>query len=213
MSLIKVCGLTREADGALAASLGVDFIGLNFWPRSKRFVEPERGAAVAAAARAVRPQIQVVGVFVNPTADEVTRADVHCELDLLQLHGDENPHQVRGFGERAFKGVAVRDRKSVEVALGFPGPWILLDTPTAGYGGSGAVFDWTLVAGLKQSKRSWFLAGGLNPTNVAAAILSARPTAVDVASGVESEPGIKDEAAMRAFVEAAKDAFAKADSA
>ena len=201
---VKICGITRTQDATQAAALGADFIGLNFWPRSKRFVELEVANQLAAAARAVNPSIKVIGVFVNPTDRELKAAQTAANLDLFQLHGDESVDRVAALGPRAFKATAVNSVASVSLALSYPGPWLLLDAPTAGYGGSGNAFDWHSVIGLDGSNRPWFLAGGLTPENVASAIAMVQPNAVDVASGVENAPGEKDESKMRAFIAAAR---------
>ena len=204
VAAVKICGVTRVEDARLCADAGADFIGLNFWPHSRRAVSPTEGAALAAAARASNPSIQVVGVFVNPTDDEVHAAAAAAGLDLLQLHGDEDPMRIGSLGARAFKATQVGSHGDIAKALAFPGPWVLLDTPSPDYGGSGHVFEWKLCEPIVASGRPWFLAGGLNPENVEGAIAAARPTGVDVASGVESSPGIKDHARVRAFIEASK---------
>lgn len=201
--LIKICGVTTAADARMVADAGADMIGINFWPRSKRFVATATATSIASAARQARASIEVVGVFVNPTDAELAAAD-GAGLDWIQLHGDEDVARLSALGPRAFKAVSVTSADDVEGAMQLPGRMLLLDTPSPDYGGSGESFDWTLTAGLSKSPRPWLLAGGLNAENVGAAIAVASPDGVDVASGVEATPGVKDADQVRAFVDAVR---------
>ena len=211
MTKIKICGVTRPDDAARIAEAGVDFIGLNFWPSSKRYLPPERAPAVAAAARAASPSsgvVQLVGVFVNASLDEIAAIARDVALDVIQLHGDESPDDAAAIDQATQRPVW----KAIAVAgpddLASLGMWsvdaLLLDAPAVGRGGAGKVFDWALARAARQSHpmRRLVLAGGLGPHNVAAAIDAVGPWAVDVASGVESAPGLKDAAKVAAFVAA-----------
>ncbi len=201
----KVCGITR-ADQALAiAGMGVDAIGVNFWPKSKRYVALEETREWLAELAGV---VTRVGVFVNADAAQLESAFASGLLDALQLHGDESPEFVGSLIERGlpvFKAHGGKDDSLIGEAAGFPGATILLDAyaPTE-YGGTGATMDWALGARVVEAapERRVILAGGLTAENVAAAVEQVHPFAVDVASGVEAAPGIKDLAKVAAFLAA-----------
>lgn len=209
MTRIKICGVTRAEDAAWIAAAGPDFLGLNFWPSSKRYLAPARAGAVAAAARAGGPT-RLVGVFVNAAVAEIAAIARDIGLDVIQLHGDETPDDVRAValatGRSVWKAIAVAAPADLTGLAGWPVEAILLDAPAAGRGGAGVVFDWSLArdAQLRDPAGSsairLVLAGGLGPANVAAAIDALDPWAVDVASGVEAAPGIKDPAKTAAFI-------------
>jgi phosphoribosylanthranilate isomerase len=200
---VKICGVTRLEDALLAVRLGADALGFNFWPRSKRYLAP---AAAREIVRRLPPLVTAVGVFVDPSRDEVLRAVEASGVQVAQLHGDEPPALCAALPLPVLKAIRVRDAASLEAMGPYDGvAGILLDTATPGYGGSGATFDWALAAPAAAA-RPLVLAGGLGPGNVAEAVRIVRPFAVDVASGVESAPGIKDEQLMRRFIEAAKEA-------
>ncbi|HEY4056683.1 MAG TPA: phosphoribosylanthranilate isomerase [Kofleriaceae bacterium] len=213
MTLVKICGITRVEDAAFASSAGADFIGLNFWPRSKRFLHPTYAHAVVDAAHLARnddaPELQVIGVFVDPHIDDLIAVCSKVELDAIQLHGDESPERVRELsaaaGLPAWKAVAAT-ADSIAHLDTWPVDTLLLDTPSAGKGGSGHTFDWSLAVAARShlGHRKLLLAGGLIPSNLAAAIAQVAPWAVDVASGVESAPGIKDHSKLAAFIAAAR---------
>lgn len=205
MTRIKICGVTRSDDAARVAAMAVDFIGLNFWPRSKRYVAPERASELAVAARAAGPA-KLVGVFVDTDAAEVAAILAHVELDIIQLHGDESAAQLAAIAtlRPIWKVVAARDLAAVAELS--PADAILLDTPSPERGGTGQPFDWSIARAARalHPSRLLVLAGGLRPDNVAAAIAEVEPWGVDVASGVESAPGIKDPAKLAAFVAAVR---------
>jgi len=207
---VKICGITTAADAAVAAEAGADFIGLNFWSRSKRRVDPAHAASLAAAARAARADIGVVGLFVDPTREEVAAAVAAVRLDAIQLHGDEDAATVGALaalaGAPVWKAVAVATSEDIAALDRWPVDTVLLDAPSAGRGGSGQRFDWGLARAAVARHRQLriVLAGGLGPDNVAAAIAEVTPWAVDVASGVEIAPGQKDPERVRAFVRAAR---------
>lgn len=196
MSLvIKICGITRPEDAELACRLGASAIGVNFWPKSKRFLEDGRAREVLAA---VAPGVLKVGVFVNPSRAQAEERLTGLGLDLIQLHGDEQPAQWTSFpGSKLVRAIRVADEASLAAAEGWNPRFFLYDAASEGYGGSGKLAPWQL---LSKAPRPFLLAGGLHPENVAAAIAAVRPDGVDVASGVESAPGMKDAAKMAAFV-------------
>ncbi len=203
--IVKICGFTRPDDAAAAVAAGADWIGLNFWPGSKRWINIERGVAIARAAREARPDVVVVGVFVNQGADGVERIAGDVGLDRIQLHGDETPDDCTRFGDRGIRALAICCEEDIASVDAYPGSIVLLDAPCSGYGGSGESADWSLATrAVQQSGKRVVLAGGLTPDNVRDAIRTVAPWGVDVASGVESAPGIKDPALVAQFIAAAK---------
>ena len=199
---IKICGVTRAGDAALAAALGADYIGLNFWPGSKRFVSVEEGREIAAA---IPAGTRKVGVFVNAEPADVEHVALMVGLDLVQLHGDETPDDCAALSIPWMRALRIGGAADLDAIALYPGAQaILLDAPSPGYGGSGRRVDWGLAAAAHDRGKPIFLAGGLNPENVGDAIRAARPFAVDVAGGVESAPGIKDETALSRFIDAAR---------
>ncbi|HEX5954726.1 MAG TPA: phosphoribosylanthranilate isomerase [Solirubrobacterales bacterium] len=204
---VKFCGITRIEDAREAARLGAWAIGLNHWEQSPRRCDP--GTAVQISAE-LRRAVQIVGVFVNPTLDELGRAAEDESLAMLQLHGDEGPdfcrEAARRTGCKVIKGVRVRSAAEVHAAEAFRTDYHLFDAHRPGTpGGTGEYFDWELV-GARRSQVPAILAGGLTPDNVAEAISIARPDAVDVASGIEASPGVKDHELMAAFARNAQQA-------
>ena len=202
---VKVCGVTRVEDVRMAWAEGVDVLGLNFYARSPRHVDVPTAAALART----RPALgAVVGVFVNEAPDIIRMTVRECGLTAVQLHGDEPPEACAGFGVPVIKALRVAGPEDVERARRYVGAGdvtaLLLDGAAPGYGGGGVGFDWSLVARLTDAGVPVLVAGGLTPANVAQAVKATRPYAVDVASGVESSPGIKDADAVRAFVRNAK---------
>lgn len=200
--IVKICGVTRPEDAEVAAALGADWIGLNFWPRSRRYLDPATAARVAAA---IPGEVKRVGVFVNFTARRVEEIVRQLGLHLVQFHGDEDPEYVRGFAGRCVRALRLGDPTDLLAIESFDGAdTVLLDAPSDGYGGSGKLLDWSLARQAKRFGKRVILAGGLDPENVGQAVAEVRPFGVDVASGVESSPGVKDEDKMRRFIEAAK---------
>ena len=204
---VKFCGITNLDDAAEAVRLGAWAIGLIHFHGSPRNVD--RGVAVEIAA-AFRRKCEVVGVFVNPTLDEVSQAVEDEGLTMVQLNGAEGAsfcaEVKRRTGLRVAKAVHVASAADVHAAEAFRTDFHLFDRKAKGaWGGTGESFDWELLRG-HRSEVPAILAGGLRPENVAEAIAITHPFAVDVASGVEAEPGRKDHAAMSAFFEAAKGA-------
>lgn len=205
--LVKICGITRVEDAEQAAADGADLLGLNFWPGSKRRVTPESAAPLVVAARTMSPTVQLVGLFVDQSEGEITGIASAVGLDIVQLHGDEPPSLVAALATRGlqvWKAHAVTRPEDIDGLPAWPADAHLLDAPSPGRGGSGKTFDWALAEAAVAAGHRVVLAGGLTPDNVAEAVARVRPYAVDVASGVESSPGVKDAAKVRAFVAAAR---------
>jgi len=198
---VKICGVTRLEDALQAARLGADALGFNFWPGSKRFLTP---AAARPMVERLPPFVTPVGVFVNQPEAEIRRAAEESGVRVLQLHGDEPPALCARLPFPVVKAVRVSAALPLDALEAYPVAAFLLDAPSAGYGGSGAAFDWALAEGL-AGLGPLILAGGLTPENVAAAVRRVRPYAVDVASGVESSPGVKDVSKMARFIAAARE--------
>jgi phosphoribosylanthranilate isomerase len=209
LTAVKICGVTLPDDAAMVATAGADYIGLNFWPKSKRFVEVERGPLLAQIARSAG-HAKVVGVFVNADPDDVIETAKTVQLDAIQLHGDELPedlaHLAQETGLPIWKAIATGTARDVEHLDQWGAQMILLDTPSAARGGAGKPFDWALAreARTKFPAQPLVLAGGLDPQNVAVAIAQVAPDAVDVTTGVEVAPGVKDAAKVAAFIAAVR---------
>ncbi len=199
---VKICGITRVEDALAAVRLGADALGFNFWPRSKRYLPPDRARAIV---RRLPPFVTAVGVFVDPTREEVLRAVDQSGVGVAQLHGDEPPQLCASLPLPVLKAIRLAGPQALAQLASYEVQAFLLDAPSAGYGGSGTTCDWSLAAAV-ASELPVVLAGGLGPENVAEAVRTVRPWAVDVASGVESAPGVKDADRMRLFVERAKEA-------
>ncbi|MDB5764227.1 MAG: phosphoribosylanthranilate isomerase [Herminiimonas sp.] len=214
---IKLCGLTRIEDVQVAVATGADAIGLVFYPESPRYVRPEDAAAMLAIAS---PFVTSVGLFVNATPKQVAEVVEQVPLSLLQFHGDETLEQCRAAAEMAnrpfIRAIRVKpdmtgadllkyDQDYRAASTLFAG--LLLDTWVDGYGGSGKVFDWSLIP--KELAPRVVLSGGLSVQNVTDAVVRIRPYAVDVSSGIEFDKGIKDAAKMSAFVDAVRLADAR----
>jgi phosphoribosylanthranilate isomerase len=201
---VKICGITSVADGQMAAEAGADMIGLMFYEQSPRHITLPQAVEIS---RALSPYVLKVGVFVNPDEAFVLRAISECGLNLLQFHGDEPSDFCTQFGVFNIKALRVRDAASIQALENFDTDAFLLDAHSkSGLGGTGEKFNWDLAIAAQRYNKPIFLAGGLTPENVAAAVTQVRPFAVDVSSGVESAPGKKDAAKVRAFITAAKSA-------
>ena len=199
---VKICGVTSVADGLAAAAAGADMIGLMFYEGSPRHIIVSTAREIS---RALPPFVQRVGVFVNPEAELVIRAIGECNLSLLQFHGDETSGFCTQFGLMSLKAVRIRDVESLNQLAEFQTDAFLLDAHSkSGLGGTGETFNWDLAAEAQKFGKPIFLAGGLTPENVGDAVKKVRPFAVDVSSGVESAPGKKDVAKVRAFIAAAR---------
>lgn len=200
---VKICGITNGARAQEIVSAGADAIGVNFWPKSKRYVPLEEAVPWL---RDLEDTVPRVAVTVNATDNELFALRDSGVIDFIQLHGDESPDRVQSLTQQGlvvFKAIGIRDREMLAAAKDYPSPTLLLDAyaPTE-YGGTGESMDWALGAEAVQMwpNRQIILAGGLTPDNVADAVRQVRPAAVDVASGVESSPGVKDLDKVRAFI-------------
>ena len=203
MTWIKICGVTNVDDAEHVVRSGANAIGLNFVHGSKRRVTLEQARPIV---EALRGRIELVAVVASPTDLETQELREELGIQWLQLHGDEPPARVSRLLPHAFKAVAIEDAADARKAASFPGERLLVDTKISGAsGGTGKVFDWQLVTDLAKS-RQLILAGGLSPTNVAAAVRVLAPWGVDVASGVEFVPGVKDPELVTAFVLAVRGA-------
>ena len=195
---VKICGIKSPEDGLVAAHAGADAIGLNFFPPSPRYVEPERARDIA---QALPAYVNRVALFVNEPTETVERVLARVPVDTLQFHGDETPEFCRQFGMPYVKSVGVRARRDIELAAEqyVDATALLLDQfDRERWGGTGKLFDWTLIPG--ERRMPIVLAGGLTADNVAEALRVVRPYAVDVSGGVESERGVKDPAKIEQFL-------------
>ncbi len=196
---IKVCGITRLEDALEASRLGVDAVGFVFYDKSPRYIEPMKAAAII---RELPPFVSAVGLFVNPSQDEIDAVLACCPIGVIQLHGDESPEFCEAQTRRVLKAVAVSSADDLKKAKHYRCP-VLLDAkaPPGVYGGTGEPFDWSLLDGFTHDY-PLTLAGGLNIDNVRDAMAIRQWFALDVSSGVEMSPGIKDHRKLLAFVEA-----------
>jgi phosphoribosylanthranilate isomerase len=200
---VKICGITSVDDALTAVDAGASAIGLNFIASSPRRVDVGRAREIA---RAVGDRALVVGVVADLSVDEMRALKVDAELGCLQLHGDEAPEALLALLPHAYKAVRIADASDVTRAARFGGEHLLADAKVTGMlGGTGVTFDWSLVASIARA-RKLTLAGGLTPDNVADAVRAVRPYCVDVASGVELAPGVKDAARVRMFIARAQSA-------
>ncbi len=206
---VKVCGITSVGDARLAVELGADYLGLNFYPGSPRFLSIERAREIADA---VEGRAVLVGVFVNAPADQVSQISESVGLDLLQFHGDESPEMLAPFAARAikaFRGTAEEAARLPEVwgflfdapkpAVSSVSPPELLSFSSPSLGGTGRTWDYSSLAPIiaRLAPRPVFVAGGLGPDNVRAALAASGASFVDVCSRIESAPGVKDPDLLR----------------
>jgi phosphoribosylanthranilate isomerase len=203
--ILKVCGITRLEDAVLAAEHGATALGFIFWPSSPRYIEPGRAAAIIAA---LPPAITAVGVFVNQPADAVRRDAAAAGVAVVQLHGDEPPGYAGTVGYPVFRSMTLDDASRVMAGWDAAIPLLLDAADRKRRGGTGQRVDWPRAAALARQRRV-ILAGGLTPDNVAEAIALVQPHGVDVSSGVEAAPGIKDATKVARFLANARGAFAR----
>jgi phosphoribosylanthranilate isomerase len=206
---VKICGVTNPEDAALAASGGAWAIGLVFHPDSPRLVSPETAAEIGTA---FKRRLEVVGVFVNASLDEVVGLAESCSLSMLQLHGEEGPlycqEAARRAGVPVIKAARVRDAAQIRALSAYKTAYHLLDAYVPGRpGGTGQRFDWSLAAE-HPPEPPFLLSGGITPQNVREAIETVSPFGIDVSSGVEASPGRKDPAKLRGLFDAVRDAAA-----
>ena len=200
---IKVCGITRLDDAVHATSHGATALGFVFWPRSPRYVDP--GVAADIIAR-LPPHVTTVGVFVNESIDGIREAVQRTGIGTVQLHGDESPDYVEALGCPVLRAMSVDEAERACAAWPTATTFLVDTVDPVQRGGTGVAVDWTRAAALA---RDWpvVLAGGLTPGNVREAIAAVRPVGVDVSSGVEASPGVKDFDKVTRFLEQARDAF------
>lgn len=206
----KICGLTDAGAVEAAVEHGADMLGFVFYPPSPRNITAEQAEDLL---RDVPSGIDRVGLFVDPETDFLDKILAKARLDLLQLHGDETPERCRAisiyFGLPIIKAIKVSTKADLKIAREYEDAvdWLMFDArpPVDGAlpGGNGKAFDWGILKGV-EFKRPWLLAGGLTPENLAEAVNQSGASAVDVSSGVESAPGRKDPAKIRAFLDAAR---------
>jgi len=205
---VKVCGITSLADAEKSLELGADMLGFNFYPPSPRFLTPQK-------AREIIQRLPVdsfnVALFVNEPRENVSAVIARDQLDngratylAAQFHGEENAEYCSGWNVKVIKAFRLKERSSLMTLSHFPADFYLLDSWSPGYGGSGAAFPWDWADGLEASRL--ILSGGLCVENVATAIKHVHPFAVDVCSGVEARPGVKDYEKLKQFIIAAKSA-------
>ncbi|HXG51066.1 MAG TPA: phosphoribosylanthranilate isomerase [candidate division Zixibacteria bacterium] len=208
MVKVKVCGITSLEDAEKALEFGADALGFNFYPPSPRWIAPERAGAILA--RLPRGSCNVA-LFVNEPRERVLEVLACGNVPgagqmyrALQFHGEETAEYCRGWELKVLKAFRVKDRKSLAGLESFPADYYLLDSWSPGYGGSGEAFPWEWLEGLRPEKL--ILSGGLTVANVAEAVRRIRPYGVDVCSGVEARPGVKDHGKLKEFISAAKSA-------
>ena len=198
---IKVCGMTSLEDTLVAVEAGADAVGFIFYKKSPRSVTIK---TVCEIVDKLPPFVDAIGIFVNESAEQINKIADRCKLDRVQLHGDETPAFCKKIRRRVIKAIRVKDIQSLKKLSDFPVSGFLLDTFSEDQrGGTGKVFDWNLVHPAKKYG-AVILAGGLTPNNVRQAIHRVKPYGVDVCSGVESLPGIKDHKKVKAFIKNAK---------
>jgi phosphoribosylanthranilate isomerase len=190
--MVKICGITRQQDADAAVAHGASAIGFIFWPGSPRFIDPYRARKIA---KALPPFVSTVGVFVNQPHEHINGIASLVALSVVQLHGDESPAAARALSRPVLKAIT-----EPETASNWPPPAMLLvdvHDPVK-RGGTGNLVDWTMAAKVARD-RHIMLAGGLTPENVAGAVAAVQPWGIDVSSGVEVSPGIKDEKKIAAL--------------
>ena len=198
---VKVCGMTSLKDTLVAVEEGADAVGFIFYKKSPRSVTMK---TVREIVLELPPFVDTVGVFVDETAEQINKIADYCNLDIIQLHGDESPTFCKKIRRKVIKAFRIKDMQSVKKLSSFQVSGFLLDTFSENlHGGTGKVFDWNLALPAKKFGPV-IMAGGLTPNNVQQAVRQIRPYGVDVCSGVESEPGIKDHKKVRAFLNNAK---------
>lgn len=207
MVKVKVCGITNLDDALAAVEYGADYLGFNFYPPSPRCIAPARAHDIIARLPA---SVGKFALFVNEPEEKIRQVLAAgaggggAGFSGVQLHGEESAEFCRGWDLTVIKAFRVKDRGSLGAMENFPADYYLVDTWAPGYGGSGEAFPWKWLEGLRSEKL--ILAGGLHTGNVAEAVSLVRPYGVDVCTGVESQPGVKDHEKLKAFISAAKSA-------
>jgi phosphoribosylanthranilate isomerase len=209
---VKICGITRAEDADLAAELGASALGFVFWPGSARYISQESARAIV---RRHAGKVKSVGVFVDQSPEEVTHIMDTVGLDVAQLHGGESPEYCRDIVRRSLpkpggrrqviKAIGLQDGEPAVLDAFDPEMLILIDAhDPSRYGGTGRTVDWNAARQIAASRKT-ILAGGLNPENITRAVAAVRPYGVDVSSGVEAAPGVKDASRLKRFFEALND--------
>ncbi|MDD2540031.1 MAG: phosphoribosylanthranilate isomerase [Desulfuromonadaceae bacterium] len=202
MVRVKICGITNLEDALMAVEAGADALGFVFFQGSPRYVSPAEAAGII---RRLPAFVQVVGLFVNEDLATVNEVADQCGLDLVQLHGDESPGYCAAVRRRVIKAFRVKDASSLDEITNYRVAAYLLDAwSPAAHGGTGTTFNWDSAV-LASAAHCIILAGGLTPENVAMAVATVKPYAVDVSSGVERAPGKKDAVKVSSFIRAAKE--------
>ena len=198
MIKVKICGITRYDDAYASYYLGASFIGFIF-AESPRHIDPERAKRII---ELIPSSIEKVGVFVDEKIEEVNHIADYCGLDIVQLHGEESPEYCSSVKKRVFKAFRIRKIEDIEAISSYNVEGYLLDTFVPGRaGGTGKSFDWDIAVSAKKVACPLILSGGLGPENVQKAIKRVHPEVVDVGSGVEASPGIKDHKKIETFME------------
>lgn len=201
---IKICGITNYEDAKAAVKLGVDMLGFIFYKKSPRYIKPEDARDII---KQLPDNIESVGVFVNEDYHELKKAKEIAGFETYQLHGDETPEFCSGLKGNYIKAIRIKNNIDIINSLLFDTNKLLFDTFAEGeFGGTGKIFNWKLLSKTELDDKFVILSGGLTPENVSEAILTAKPDAVDVSSGVEKKPGIKDHNKIKLFIEAVKNA-------
>jgi len=196
-TFIKICGLTTREDVETCLTLGVKWLGFNCFPKSKRYISPEK---IRKLLSIIPPEVITVGVFVNESIKEVNQVMEYTGIQLVQLHGDESPEYTQSLNNKYIRAFRVSPQFQLEMIMKYQVTHFLLDTYHPNfYGGTGASFNWE-IAKKAKTLGNVILAGGLTPDNVKEAIMTVRPFGVDVCSGVEVSPGVKDLKLVEAFI-------------
>ncbi len=201
--LVKICGITSLEDAHTAAEAGADAIGFVFCSESPRYIHPEDAAAII---KTLPPFISSVGLFVNHSAEEVQQVCNHVPLDVLQFHGDEPPRFLMQFSQRCMKALRIKNEQDIQQIAAYEQvvSALLLDAyHPEKFGGSGTCFNWKLLQQV-ETARPVIIAGGLTSVNVSELLARYTPYGVDVSSGVEKSPGLKDVQKIRAFIDAVR---------
>ncbi len=201
MVKVKICGIKKLEDAQFAAKCGADFIGFIFFKDSPRYIEPEEAFDIISN---LPEGIKTVGVFVNQTREEIKNIVRSCKLSYVQLHGDETPEFINELEFPTIKAIRLKEEKDLEDLRKFDVFAYVFDSRDEHlYGGTGKTFDLSILEN-KKIERPFFMSGGLNPENVAGIISRLKPYGVDVSSGVETSPGVKDHQKIIAFIKAVK---------
>lgn len=198
---IKICGLTNKVDALNAIALNVDALGFIFYEHSPRYISPEK---VEEFILDLPPFINTIGVFVNASADHISNIVKRCKLNGIQLHGSEPPEFCLQFSVPVIKAIPIRDLDDIKIIRKYKGcvNGILLDTKAENvHGGTGKTFDWGLAIAAKEYETPLILSGGINAKNIEKALKMVSPYGIDICSGVEKEPGIKDYNKMQELIE------------